>query len=75
MSENSEPETAVGPREWPPREDVLAVLQAATWDCECPPFFSRLFAEVYSPYFARHACKGCRARRVLSELVAVSESL
>ena len=75
MSEGGAPEPEVGLKHLPTREDILAVQQAATWQCECPPLMSRLFGEIYSSYFARHACKGCRARRALSDLVAVSESL
>jgi hypothetical protein len=75
MSETEAPEPTVRLDQMPGREDFMAALQAATWACECPPLTSRLFALTLAPYAARRCCKGCQARRALSELAAVSERL
>lgn len=75
MAEEREPpEPTVGLGRLPSREDFMAVLQAATWDCECPPLTSRLFAAAFDAYAARRCCKGCQARRALFELVRWSEA-
>lgn len=59
----------------PTREDFMAALQAASWPCECPPLTSVLFAALMATYAARRCCKGCQARRLLSELAGFSETL
>lgn len=69
------PEQTITLDELPRREDYMAVIQAASWPCECPPLLSRLFADMFAPYFDRKVCRGCRARRALTKIVEISEAL
>lgn len=70
-----EDEDTTEPAWMPKRGEYMAVLDAARRECECPPLFSVLFGQVYAPYFERNACAGCRARRILWDLIQLSESL
>lgn len=75
MSEEIQQEPTVRLDLMPSREDLFAVMQAATWPCRCPPLTSRLMALSLADYAARRCCKGCRARLALSNLARISEAL
>lgn len=55
------------------RDDLYAVKDIAEGGCTCPVEVEAIKSDLKPKEFKRLACKPCRARRVLVELVELSE--
>lgn len=57
------------------RSDLYAVKDIAEGKCTCPVEVQAIKSELKASQYKRLACRACRARRVLEDLVELSEEV